>query len=949
MAFLQLARFVERHAGSIIVVEVLVTALMVGIIVQEGFRFESDLNKFLPENEETKAHDRLQDDFGNDPSSYFIHVVPRNGDNVVTPAAFREQLNISRAIEASGLMEGTRPRVEGYISFALFVELYYDAFREEGDPEDIYDLDDDRLYEFLDNILTYLTSRDYGHHVQVWGALQAYADGPDVHPDRRKAIRKLTPEDLMILDDSILHRELEEPEGQPWRMPSTLVVIQINGTLDPEERKETAVEIREDVLGGLRFEHIEMRQTGADILGYEVDRLTQVSNYILGVGILLVIFATLYLTFWSWGDVLRPMLSMSLTVIWTIGTCIAMGTVFTAIHVAAIPLIVGLGIDYSVHMLARYNAEVRKCGNPSEAMTTTVRHVGVAIFLTATTTICSFLSNIPSSVQPVRDFGIICGLGILYAFVLTMTLQPALRYEFGGRKAEAVEKTGGMTERLDEMMGRGGRAAVKNRSAVVAMVLLVTAASLWGALQVRTDFKLEDFLPGEWEVVETYDDIADSYAAASQSRVYIFIEGDDLATVDMVLALHGLEEEITTDDPDRRDELLVRIPASSNEWGEFPINRSYSILNYMRIALQHEDGLAEEYHFDMDAEPMQECTDSDVQAFFEYLIENDTYKWNARTVLHGRNESGVWTFDDAVFRMFVYAGSETDKARTVFNDLDDDMEHAALPEPRPKVTKAGYVISTIKTIEALQASQIQSTLISTFLCALIIMVIYRSVIVGLLATVPVALTAIWIVGTMALTEKVHAAYWGGMPDISLNVMTVSVTALSIGLGIDYSVHIIQRFFEERDHMDVDAAIMHAIRSTGTALLISMLTTVLGFAVLLFSPMPLTQHFGFITSFTMLYAFLLCIFFMPIMLAGWAKRVGNARPGIEELRALVRGPKRADAAPEGSGCPSAPKDGETDVGGASGTVPPPVGSKVGGVTISGREAGEDPVDIVIVEE
>ena len=121
------------------------------------------------------------------------------------------------------------------------------------------------------------------------------------------------------------------------------------------------------------------------------------------------------------------------------------------------------------------------------------------------------------------------------------------------------------------------------------------------------------------------------------------------------------------------------------------------------------------------------------------------------------------------------------------------------------------------------------------------------------------LSAVWIVGTMYIFS------------ISLNVLTVMVTALTIGLGLDYAIHIIERFREERSKSrSIEVSIQRTIKNTGKALFISALTTVFGFIILVISPMPPIQHFGFITATTIIYSALLAVVVLPIMLGLWAK-------------------------------------------------------------------------------
>jgi predicted RND superfamily exporter protein len=189
----------------------------------------------------------------------------------------------------------------------------------------------------------------------------------------------------------------------------------------------------------------------------------------------------------------------------------------------------------------------------------------------------------------------------------------------------------------------------------------------------------------------------------------------------------------------------------------------------------------------------------------------------------------------------------------MYKQLKDDVVNTQGVES--KIT--GETVIVITTIDTFQRSQIVSTAISVILSALVLMIVYRSLSLGIIAVVPVAISTIWILGTMYLLG------------ISINVFTVMVTALTIGLGIDYSIHIIERYREERKKQDPRKSMQTTIERTGSAIFISALTTICGFAVLFLSPMPLTQHFGIITAATIIYSFDLAVFVLPILLVAWA--------------------------------------------------------------------------------
>tara|TARA_B100000530_G_scaffold165356_1_gene104072 strand:+ start:20 stop:442 length:423 start_codon:yes stop_codon:yes gene_type:complete len=119
---------------------------------------------------------------------------------------------------------------------------------------------------------------------------------------------------------------------------------------------------------------------------------------------------------------------------------------------------------------------------------------------------------------------------------------------------------------------------------------------------------------------------------------------------------------------------------------------------------------------------------------------------------------------------------------------------------------------------------------------------------------PVILATIWVVGSMVVLS------------LKWNVLTIMVTALSLGIGIDYAIHMWRRFEAERSTTDdIWNALEETVSTTGVALVLSAGTTALGFLVLLFSPMPVVQQFGLVTALTVTFSLILSVVILPVLL------------------------------------------------------------------------------------
>jgi len=188
----------------------------------------------------------------------------------------------------------------------------------------------------------------------------------------------------------------------------------------------------------------------------------------------------------------------------------------------------------------------------------------------------------------------------------------------------------------------------------------------------------------------------------------------------------------------------------------------------------------------------------------------------------------------------------------------------------------GEGVSTIATgdtiVNQITADQLAETAFMSLVVALVSVLVvltaaYRftegSASLGVITIVPVAFTLTWVLGTMALL------------DIPFNIVTGMITGLTIGLGVDYSLHISERFNQELEETETVAAALHeTVSGTGGALLSSAVTTASGFAVLLVAILPFLQSFGLITALTIVFAFLASVFVLPSLLVVWARLVGR---------------------------------------------------------------------------
>jgi hypothetical protein len=185
----------------------------------------------------------------------------------------------------------------------------------------------------------------------------------------------------------------------------------------------------------------------------------------------------------------------------------------------------------------------------------------------------------------------------------------------------------------------------------------------------------------------------------------------------------------------------------------------------------------------------------------------------------------------------------------------DSVGTRAVPTGLPVIT---YTIS--RDLEESQYySMVLTILVSILVMAILFFLTRSSLILSLITILPVGISILWVMGTMALL------------DMNFNLMTVMICSLTIGLGLTYAIHITHRFTEELELIsDLDVVISRASRNTGVALFGAAITTMAGFGSLMLSSMPPLRQFGFLVAISIGYSFLVSVFILPALLSMWAK-------------------------------------------------------------------------------
>ena len=424
-----------------------------------------------------------------------------------------------------------------------------------------------------------------------------------------------------------------------------------------------------------------------------------------------------------------------------------------------------------------------------------------------------------------------------------LVLLPAARTVFDERKERKgtlgePRLTGDSIPGAGSVVKRAGQLVATKPMPVLAVAGVVTVLLMGAATEISTEFNSNDFLPGGGESLEDIEALDEALGGQTEI-VTVLVQAeltDDRVLRNLLTLSDAFRDELTRPTGATTD-ITLSLGGLLDDWltdsGEPGDNYDPQLLSML-------DDVDTGLTVNADA----------VQAVLDRLAKLDPVAFGQVAVNNSDGED---------LTLMQFSALTGDQART--KSLIDDIEGLWYGD-RDQVVQVSSEIVALEVTNAMTEGQSVSIAI-TILAALIVLMLFFWItefrpMLAVIAVLPILLVLMWVLGTMTLL---------GIP---YNVVTALITALSIGIGVDYTIHIIHRFTEEiKDGKSLIDATTTTLATTGSALIGSALTTALAFAVLLFSPLVPFQQFGLVTGITIAYALIASIAIVPPMLIVWA--------------------------------------------------------------------------------
>jgi len=521
--------------------------------------------------------------------------------------------------------------------------------------------------------------------------------------------------------------------------------------------------------------------------------------------VFVIIALILLLSFKSFRGVLLPLLTACIAVIWTIGIMVVTGYELTIISNIIPVVLLAVGSAYPIHVLNNINHTLGK--DRKQILIKALAYIMVPVFLAAVTTAMGFISFVFGAyLTMIKDFGIFTAVGTLIALLLSIFFVPALISAFSmyGKKVETdqPEKENILTHKILQPIVTLLFKHPKYSLTAWGILLLL---SIGGMFFLKTSVNMADYFKKD-NPTRISEDVMQKKFGGSLP-IFVVFEGD-LQSPDvlkmMIKTEHFMKNDPNIDMTQSVADLVEQMNEAMGEGKMIPDDKAK--IEQLWFLLNGQDVMTQLVSEDLDKGIIQ----SRFASVDSKNINEFTSKMNK--FIQENNRENI------------------------------------------KIELTGMPSVYVKLNNSLIQSQYSSLILAIIMVLLLVGLMLRSISKGVYATIPIIATIMILFGFMGIT---------GIP---LDIATVLVGSIALGIGIDYSIHFITGFnFYLKETGDAEKAIEKTILISGKAIIINVISVAAGFLVLIFSQIVPLQNFGILVALSMFGSGIGAITLLPIIL------------------------------------------------------------------------------------
>jgi uncharacterized protein len=576
-------------------------------------------------------------------------------------------------------------------------------------------------------------------------------------------------------------------------------------------------------------ENAQIHLGGLPMISDDMMSFVQNDIVVFGIGVFLFIIITLWIIFKKIKLVIIPLLGCAFSVGAMVGILGLLGWKVTVISSNFIALMLILNMAMNIHVTVRFLQIKKEFENLNiqDAVYEASSKMFLPILYTALTTICAFLSLIFSGIKPIIDFGWMMTLGLVVSVVVTFTLIPALLNTFSSDEDSVNKK-----EERSKITNALSNFTKNNTYTIFGCALIVVVLSIFGISKLEVENSFINYFDKKTEIYKGMKLIDDKLGGTT--------------TLDVILKFPVVKIKKEKDD-------------EFSEWEEDNENNKEDPAKYWFTRNKIDKILKVHNYLDSLPEIGKVMSFGSIIRVAEDLTGNkletlETGVLYSKIPEEIRKEiiSPYISVKNSEARISVRIKDSTKDLRR--NDLINKIENelvtkVGLEENEYKL--AGVVILFNNLLQSLFKSQILTLGVVMLGISLMFLILFRNLILSFIGVVPNFMAAFFILGII------------GLLGIPLDMMTITIAAITIGIAVDNSIHYIYRFREEfKKIKNYNETVDRCHNTVGVAILNTSITIVFGFSILVLSNFIPTIYFGVFTGIAMLLALISVLTLLP---------------------------------------------------------------------------------------
>ena len=557
------------------------------------------------------------------------------------------------------------------------------------------------------------------------------------------------------------------------------------------------------------------------------DMMSYIKNDIIvfGIGVFLFIVGTLWLIFKSIKWVIMPLLGCAASVIIMTGLLGLIGWKVTVISSNFIALMLILNMAMNIHVTVRFLQLKKEFNNLDnrEAIFETCKKMFLPILYTVLTTVCAFLSLIFSGIKPIIDFGWMMTLGLIVSILVTFSLLPSLLNIFTRKEDVEVEDT--EKSKITTALANFSK---KNTIAIFGLTISIIILSVFGISKLEVENSFINYFDKKTEIYKGMKKIDDQLGGTTPLDIIVKFPVSKKGKKD--------DDELDWDEDEKQDD--------SNYW--FTRNKIDRILK-VHDYLDSLPEIGKVLSFGSIIRVAEDLNGKKLQSLEIAVLYSKIPNELKKEII-----SPYISVNDNEARISVRIKDSLKDLRRndLINKINNEL-NKKLGLNSEEYRLAGVLILFNNLLQSLFKSQILTLGIVMLGISTMFFILFRNFTLSIIGVIPNFMAAFFILGII------------GIMGIPLDMMTITIAAITIGIAVDNSIHYIYRFKEEFKKINNYKLTVDRCHNTvGIAILNTSITIVFGFSILVLSNFIPTIYFGIFTGIAMLLALISVLTLLP---------------------------------------------------------------------------------------